>query len=521
VIILRGTLRERNVVKKDWRKVRLRIALCYPNIYRAGMTSFAIQLLYFLFNSVDDLACERVFYVPGEIPRSMESGQPLQHFDVLAFSLQFEIDYVHAIEMLVRSGIPPLAENRNRPFIIAGGPCAMENPFPMAPFIDAFLLGDLEPVFDQFVEALLHAKSRADLESMLDDHFYMTGRNKGQRSLIADLDQAAHPRCQILPEPPYPSVLEPTFGQSFLVEISRGCDRHCNFCLTSYQCSPRRERSLSLIETIIDEGTLCTKVDKVALIASALADHSQIYDLLENIVAKGLKLSVPSLRADIANLSILDTIKRGGQRTLTFAPEAGSQHLRALVGKSISEETYLQTIGSAIGKGFNLFKLYFLIGLPTETDEDIRGIEKFCTKLLSLNPRRHRLHVNVAPFVPKPHTPFQWLGLTPLADLKHRINLLRKLRRVSRIILDLPNPRWSVIQAALSKGTSELAPLILAVAKEDKPTSSTWFRFARRLNIDLEAHASAVSSIDTRLPWEIFDVGINRNILLRRYEGLE
>lgn len=521
MIGLRATLRERNVVKKDWRKVKLRIALCYPNIYRAGITSLAVQLLYFLFNSRDDLVCERVFYVAGETPRSMESGQPLQRFDVLAFSLQFETDYLHAVEMLVRSGIPPLTKNRNRPFIIAGGPCAMENPFPMAPFVDAFLLGDLEPVFDQLVEALLRAKSRADLESLLDDHFYMAGRSKGQRSLIVNLNQATHPRCQVLPEPPYPSVLEPTFGQSLLVEVSRGCDRRCNFCLTSYQCSPRRERSLSLIESIIDEGTRCTNVDKVALIASALTDYSQLDTLLETIVGKGLQLSIPSLRADIPDLNILDTIRRGGQRTLTFAPEAGSQRLRALLAKSISEDTFQQTFRMAIDKGFNLFKLYFLIGLPTETDEDITAIKQFCTALLSLPPRRHRIHVSITPLIPKPHTPFQWLGLAPLAVLKQRINLMRKLLRVGRIILDLPNPRWSVIQAALSKGTAELAPLILAVAHENQPTASTWFRMARRLNINLEAYASAGSSTDTQLPWEILDVGVNRNTLLRRYTGLD
>jgi radical SAM superfamily enzyme YgiQ (UPF0313 family) len=521
VIVLPVTLRERNVVKKNWRKVKLRIALCYPNIYRAGITSLGVQLLYFLFNSLDDLVCERVFYVAGETPRSMESGQPLHRFDVLAFSFQFETDYVHAVEMLVRSGIPPFAKDRKRPFIIAGGPCAMENPFPMAPFMDAFLLGDLEPVFEQLVEALIQAKSGADLESLLDDQFYLTGRSKGRRSYMMDLDKASHPLCQVLPQPPYPSSLDPTFGQSLLVEISRGCDRRCNFCLTSYQCSPRRERSLNLVEMIVDEGTRCTAVDKVVLIASALVDYSQLPNLLETIVGKGLSLSVPSLRADVPDLSILDTIKRGGQRTLTFAPEAGSQRLRSLVGKSISEDTFQQTFRTAIDNDFNLFKLYFLIGLPTEVDDDITAIKQFCTALLSLPPRRHRIHVSIAPFIPKPHTPFQWLGLTPLAVLKHRINLIRKSLRVSRIKLDLPNPRWSVIQAALSKGTAELAPIILQVAQANKPSASTWFRVARNFNINLEEYASASLSTDIQLPWEIFDVGLNRNTLLRRYTGLE
>ncbi len=513
--------RERNVIQKDWRKVQLRIALCYPNAYRVGMTSLATHMLYALFNSRPEVACERVFYVPGEVPRSLESGQPLSKFDIIAFSLQFETDYVHVVEMLIRSDIPPLAINRQQPRIIVGGPCATSNPFPLLPFIDVVQIGDIEPVFSQLLEALLVAKSRTELNEKLGNHFLVAERNHGSRAFVSDLDSAFHPTCQILPEAPYPSELEPTFGQSLLVEISRGCDRLCNFCMTTYHCVRRRERSVGILKEIINEGTRCSQVDKIALLASGFTDHSELLPLLTNIISDGHQLSVPSLRADLKDPDILPLIFQGGQRTLTFAPEAGSKRLRTLIGKSISDDTFLQTFQSAIEVGFSQFKLYFMIGLPTESDNDIQAIHDFCKRLLMLTDKKHRIHVSVAPFIPKPHTPYQWIGLTPLKTLKRRLNLLRNLRRYGRIQLDLPNPRWSVIQAVLSRGSSDLARLLLDVALKGKTTAGTWFQAAKQLGLNLETLATADYSPDATFAWNRIDVGVNRKLLLQRFAKLE
>ncbi|MFW9831219.1 MAG: B12-binding domain-containing radical SAM protein [Candidatus Thorarchaeota archaeon] len=513
--------RERNVIQKDWRKVRLRVALCYPNIYRIGMTSLAVHLLYSLFNARPDVACERVFYLPGESPRSLESGQPLSRFDVIAFSLQFETDFVHALEMLLRSEISPLAADRERPWVIAGGPCVLSNPFPLEPFFDVFQVGDVEPVYHQLLDALITAQSRQDLEGFLDTHFLLSERIEAHRATALNLDQVFHPTCQILPEPPYPSELEPTFGPSLLVEVSRGCDRRCNFCLTTYQCSGRRERSLTTLSTIIDEGTKCTRVDKVSLLASGFTDHSDLGALLDLIVNQELQVSVPSLRADFRDLHLFKTIFQGGQRTLTFAPEAGSERLRDLIGKNIPDDVFHHTVQEAIAAGFNQFKLYFMIGLPTETDEDIHAIHQFCAELSNLSSRRHRLHVSIAPFVPKPHTPYQWIGLTPLKTLKRRFQLLRNLRKVGRVQLDLANPRWAVVQAALSRGTRELAPLLLRVARHSKVTAGTWFQTAKQLGLNLETLASADYTTDVIFPWDRIDVGIKRNVLLQRFNRLE
>jgi radical SAM superfamily enzyme YgiQ (UPF0313 family) len=485
------------------------------------MTSLAIHLLYAQFNANPAVACERVFYVPGEVPRSLESGQPLSKFDVIAFSLQFETDYVHAIEMLVRSGIPPYAANRQRPRVLVGGPCALSNPFPILPFIDVVQVGDIEPVYTQLLEALLETQSSDDLNSRLDNHFLLSGRTSAVRSFVTDLDAAFHPTCQVLPEPPYPSVLEPTFGQSLLVEISRGCDRRCSFCMTGYQCSPRRERSVNTLKDLIEEGTRCSSVDKVALLASGFTDHSELFPLLALIVNQGHELSVPSLRADIPDSQILPLIYQGGQRTLTFAPEAGSERLRTVIGKSISDDTFLQTFESALNVGFSQFKLYFMVGLPTESDEDVAAIHDFCLRLLALTDKSHRLHVSVTPFIPKPHTPYQWLGLTPLPTLKKRLKILEGIRRYGRIQLDIPNPRWAVVQTALSRGSSELAPLLLEVAQKEQITAGTWLQTGKQLGLNLESLATADYSTDVTFSWDRIDVGINRNILLRRFANID
>jgi radical SAM superfamily enzyme YgiQ (UPF0313 family) len=485
------------------------------------MTSLAIHLLYTLFNQHPDVACERVFHVPGEPARSLESGQLLSKFDVVAFSLQFETDFVNAVEMLQQSGISPLAADRKRPWVVAGGPCAMANPFPMLPFVDVFQIGDFEPVYQEMLNALLESQSQTDLDSSLGPHFLLPERMAVQRAIVTDLDAAFHPTCQILPDPPYPAELEPTFGQSLLVEISRGCDRRCDFCLTTYQCSPRRERSLSTLIHIVEEGTECTGVEKVALLASGFTDHSDLKGLLAGIVSKGKQLSVPSLRADISDTDIFESIHEGGQRTLTFAPEAGSEQLRKVIGKAIPDDTFIQVFNEALAAGFNQFKLYFMIGLPTETDQDIQAIHQFCVNLLELSNRRHRLHVSVAPFIPKAHTPYQWVGLTPLNTLKKRLRLLEGLRRYGRIQLDLPNPRWAVIQAALSRGTSEIAPLLNTVARNPKRTAGTWFQTAKGLELNLETLATAEYSTEVHFPWDRIDVGTKRNTLLRQFSGLE
>jgi len=514
-------LRERNVVQKDWRKVQLRIALCYPSTYRVGMTSLAIHLLYILFNQHPDVACERAFHVPGEPAQSLESGQLLSKFDVVAFSLQFENDFVNAVEMLQQSGISPLAADRKRPWVVAGGPCVIANPFPMLPFVDIFQIGDIEPVYQELLNALLEANSQTDFDSSLGPHFFLPERMTVQRAFVKDLDAAFHPTCQILPDPPYPPELEPIFGQSLLAEISRGCDRRCDFCLTTYQCNPRRERSLSTLTHIVEEGTDCTGVDKVALLASGFTDHSDLKELLAGIVSKGKQLSVPSLRADVSDTDIFKSIYEGGQRTLTFAPEAGSEQLRTVIGKAIPDDTFKQIFSEALAAGFNQFKLYFMIGLPTETDHDIQAIQQFCVNLLELSDRRHRLHVSVAPFIPKPHTPYQWVGLTPLNTLKKRLRHLQSLRRYGRIQLDLPNPRWAVIQAALSRGTSEIAPLLNSVARKPTRTAGTWFQTAKGLDLNLETLATADYSTEVHFPWDRIDVGTKRNTLLRQFSKLE
>jgi radical SAM superfamily enzyme YgiQ (UPF0313 family) len=339
--------------------------------------------------------------------------------------------------------------------------------------------------------------------------------------MVNNLEEAFHPTCQILPVAPYAKELEPTLGQSLLVEISRGCDRRCDFCLTTYQCSPRRERSVTRLKAIIEDGLKCTEVNKVALFASGFVDHSALPVLLAAIVNQGHQLSVPSLRADMPDPNIIRLIHQGGQRTLTFAPETGSERLRALIGKAIPDEVFRSTLQIALDAGFSQFKLYFMIGLPTETPDDVLAIETFCRSLLELPPRRHRLHVTIAPFVPKPHTPYQWIGLPSLASLKKRVQLLQGLRRLAGVQVDMPNLRWAYIQGAISRGTTEFAPVIAQVAQTPRATAGTWFRVAKEQGINLESVATADYPTAVQFPWDRIDVGVNRNTLLRRFARLD
>jgi hypothetical protein len=219
--------------------------------------------------------------------------------------------------------------------------------------------------------------------------------------------------------------------------------------------------------------------------------------------------------------NIVSLIHQGGQRTLTLAPEAGSERLRDIIGKGIPDEVFHSTLQTALDVGFSQFKLYFMIGLPTETEEDILAIETFCRSLLELPPRRHRLHVTVAPFIPKPHTPYQWLGLPSLTSLKKRMKLLQGLQRLARVQVDMPNLRWALIQGALSRGTSKFAPVIAQVAQTPHVTAGTWFRVAKDQGFNLESVATADYPTAVQFPWDRIEVGVNRNTLLRRFARLD
>jgi len=449
--------------RKDWRKVDLRFAFVYPNVYRVGMSSFATQLLYFLLNSREDVVCERCFlpYQKKIIPSSLESGHNLREFDVVGFSLQFETDYVNVVDMLRRSGIPLHSKDRSKedPLIIAGGPCAWENPEPISDFIDLFVVGDAEN-----------------------------------------------------------SPFAPVFGKSFLLEVVRGCNRGCRFCLIGFQNRPMRIRGFEVLKDLVDRGPKFSRVRKVSLIGSAISDHPDFEDLCWYIVNSGFDISVPSLRVDGFSESIAEALVKGGQKTVTFAPEAGTFRLRKVVKKPFTEEQILYAVATAKKCGIKHVKLYFVIGLPGEDEDDLRGIVDLIRKVIKLGYSPSELHVSFTPFIPKPHTPFQWLAQFSLKELDKRLKfIIKNLKALGLNYVDYLDPRWAKIQAALSLGDRKLGKIIEYVAEHGGGLGA-WRRAQKTFGINLTDYSDEVKDLDKELPWSHIDVGVDKIFLIGEYE---
>lgn len=498
---------EVNVIRKDWRRVDLKFALCYPSVYRVGMSCLAVHLIYELLNMRSDVLCERVFYDQYFNLRSIESNRRLSDFDVIGFSLQYEVDYVNFVRMLLSSNIPVYSQDRGRdyPLVIVGGPAVSSNPEPVAPLVDAIVIGELEPIVDDILNVLIDAEDR---ESCLDDLMGIRGvyvtrdTYVVRRSWVNCLDEAYHAIAQIIPQVKSNSRFSPIFGRSFLLEVTRGCKWTCKFCLEGFNYRPFRERSFNVIERILNEGLRRTGVSKVVIIGSDASDHSGFEDICELIVSRGLKISVPSMRATAVNERIARFLVEGGQRTLTLAPETGSDDLRSFIGKSISNEDVVDAARIAFSCGFRNVKLYFIIGLPNETLADVESIFHLAKRVADVGfsfPRSVRLTVSV--FIPKANTPFQRFGLEDLSSLRSKIRLLRRLcssdRRIELRVMRL---REAVIQAFLSRAGRNASSLIVDAAKFGGSLSA-WRRAERVAGVSIEREVVSERFLDESLPW--------------------
>jgi len=514
--------KEINVVKKDWRTVSVRFGLCYPSFYRVGMSCLAVHLLYEILNSRGDVACERIFLEPDSSLLSVESRQPLSKFDVLGFSLQYELDYVNLARMLLNSGIPPMASERGdgHPILIAGGPAVTANPEPIAPIVDAVVIGEVEPIIDDLISAFQCGGRERVLEELADiKGVYVPKFSKPVRRVWASsLDEAPHAISQVIPQVSADSPFSPIFGRAFLLEVTRGCRWGCRFCLEGYNYLPMRERSIEVIEGILSEGLRRTFTDKVVVIGSAAFDHSRFENLCELIVSSGLNISVPSMRASALTERLAALLVKGGQKTITFAPETGSDHLRRVVCKKLSTEEILDAAKIALNCGFKHVKLYFMIGLPGESLDDVESIVGLAKRIADLGfSARKSVRLTVSPFIPKAHTPFQWFGLESLDSLRSKVKLLRKLAaRDPRIELRFMRIREAVIQAFLSTSGREAAPIIVRVA-ELGGSLAAWRRAEKELGVSIEEVALASKELDRPLPWDHIDVGVTRDFLLKRY----
>jgi len=487
------------------RRARLKIALVYPNTYEVGMASLGFHTVYSLFNSYEDVACERLFQ---GMKTTIESGSPLSSFDVVGFSLQYELDFINVISILDACGIEPLRRDRRRPMVIAGGPCCV-NPLPLTQIVDLFVIGDIEPVADRLVEALLEGAGPTEIASR-DGLFSSELMNPTKAARAMDLDSIPAPTNQ-----PHPTVSDfrPALGSTFMVEISRGCNVRCRFCMYSHCSHPKRERSLERIREIVEEGLKVTGLGKVSLIGALVTDHSQIKEILAYLVEKGVSVSLPSIRTDEVDDEMLELIGRLGIRTITVAPE-GSPHIRSILKKDLSEEGLRYVTETALEHGVRKLRLYFITGVPGETREDLEYIVNLCSDLSKRYVGREAITASVNPLVPKPHTPAQYLPMADPKTIERNYELLRKALG-PRVELKLQSIRESIIQAYIALGHEKTSGVLIKASGRGLGLAA-WKRSAESEGDPLPR----VFQGATAAPWELIDLGMPRGYLQRQHRKI-
>ncbi|MDY9922719.1 radical SAM protein [Methanobacterium sp.] len=492
-------LLEHNVVVKDPLKIGLRFASCYPNLYRSAMSSLGFHIIYDFLNHQDDVYCERVVYPYG---KSLETGSPLKDFDVVGFSLQYEQDYPHVLEMLREGGLNIRKRDRgpDDPLVIAGGPCASSNPLPMSDFIDLFLVGDGEVILPDFLDKLGELDNpRREIDALLDVEGVFIPGNEAKLVKVEDMRDAWRPVRQVFPETDNKDLI-PAFGKSFLLEVSRGCARGCRFCMAGCLYRPRRETDIKTLIQTAEEGREATGLNKIALIGGAVSDYSHIEELCSELLQRGFQVTTPSLRIESISRDLLESLKESGLRTITIAPES-TWRLRKVANKPITDEDIRRTMETAFAMNFNV-KLYFLVGLPTETQDDLQDLLNLIRDLEVMAPHRDSLRISINPFIPKPHTPFQWTKFN-LKDIKARVNYLKKHTKNRHFKVE--NPNKSLMQYVLSVGDADLAHIIEESSHKKVPLGD-WKKLTPHWNLDDE------------LPWKDLDVNIDDEFLEDEYK---
>ncbi|MHB8105244.1 MAG: radical SAM protein [Dehalococcoidales bacterium] len=496
---------EEGVIVKDWGG-RLPIALIYPNSYYLGMSNLGVHAVYSLLNNNPKIVGERVFLDTTEknAPAAIESGRPLTDFAVLAFSISYELDYFNTIQILKAAGIPLLSTERDsrHPLIIAGGPCVTANPMPLAPFFDGFCIGDAEPILPALLPALgenIGDKRDKLLQSLAKLPGVYVPLYPGQvaRQWAKNLDEFETRSVVLTPDT--------ELGDSYLIETERGCARGCRFCLVSSTYSPVRFRSLDKIIRQAQEGLRFRR--RIGLIGPTVTNHPQINELLTGLNNMNAEIAISSLRIDNLSEKIIHELARGKVQTITIAPEAGSQRLRDVINKGINEDDILRAVDLIGEQHFTQLKLYYIIGLPTETDTDVEEIVRLTLAIKDrLESKRSsiRITVNASPFVPKASTPFQWLPMASQDILNRRLGILKSSLPFKGIKFNEESPAWSQIQGVLSRGDEKLA-LVLADMK--KTTLASWKKSIEEHGLDIDCYVNQRWDINQKLPWSVIDSG--------------
>ncbi len=508
--------REEGAIVKDWGG-RLPVALIYPNSYYLGMSNLGVHAVYSLLNSNPKIVGERVFLDTTEknAPAAIESGRPLTDFAVLAFSISYELDYFNVVQILKSAGIPLLSAERNSsyPLIIAGGPCVTANPMPLAPFFDAFCIGDVEPILPNLLPVLI--ENIGDRRQMLLQNlaklpgvYTPLYPAKTSRQWAKNLDDFETRSVVLTPDT--------ALGDSYLIETERGCARGCRFCLVNSAYSPMRFRSLDKTIQQAREGLKWRR--RIGLVGPTVTDHPQIKELLAGLNNMDAEIAISSLRIDTISDKIVNELAKGRVQTITIAPEAGSQRLRDVIHKGINEDDILRAVDMIAGQHFTQLKLYFIIGLPTETDHDVEEIIRLTLAIKDRleSKRSHiRVIVNASPFVPKASTPFQWLPMAPQDVLNRRLDMLKNSLPTKGIKLNEESPAWSQVQGVLSRGDEKIAP---ALAEMKKTSLADWKQATEKYKLDINHYVNQRWGINQKLPWSVIDSGMKEERLCGELE---
>ncbi len=503
---------EVGTIHKDWGG-RIPVLMAYPNAYSVGMSNLGLHAVYALFNRYPDFVCERTFYDSSGI--ALESKRALSEFPVAAFSFSFEEDYLRAVEMLRRAGIPLWASERDErhPLLLAGGPAVTANSEPLAPFFDAFALGEGEVLIPPLVEifrqglagpreALLEWLAR--IPGVYVPRFYDVGyRADGTIAAISPRPGFPYPlaRQGALDLDAFPigsAILTPNteFGDMYLMEVARGCARGCQFCLAGQIYRPFRARSPGVLLAQASEGLRHRK--RLGLVGTAVFDYPQLGELLGGLEELGARISTSSLRLDALSPELLGALKRGGEEAITLAPEAGSFRLRRFLGKPFTDEAIVQAAAQVEAEGFPELKLYFMLGLPGEEEADIEALASLAKKLRGVF--SHRLIVQVSPFVPKAQTPLERCPMAFRKVLAERVAYLKgELARMD-IRVRSESLRWAEVQAILARGDRRLAEVL---ALQEGRSLALWQEALASARVDPGFYLDRERPPEERLPWEV------------------
>lgn len=524
-----------------------KVAIVYPNTYFVGMSNLGLHIIYEEINLHPSSVCERIFlpekkeldvYDKTKTPlMSVETQRPMHQFDVVAFDVTFEMDYFHIPLMLRYGRVPVMSEDRTGfdPIVIAGGPCATFNPEPFADFIDAFIIGEGEGIVTAVLERIRKGRENgesreetisalAQIDGVYVPVLYTPQYDDNKRFVGYDIAEGA-PKIIRRHFEPLTSGGETViatnfteFGAMYIIEVARGCGRHCRFCMAGYCFRVPRVRPLDILKEGVDRAEKLGK--KVGLMGAAISDYPEVDELVTYIRSKDMRYSCASLRADSLTQAVVDGLAESGQKTITIAPETGSERLRRVINKGISEENLRTAAQLSAKSGIQHMRLYIMIGLPTETDEDIDAIIGLAERTQAHMAEvgcKGRLTLSINPFIPKPFTPFQWMAMDHQKSVEKKLQYIKKsLQKNRRIEVLVESPKEAYIQGVLARGDRRLGKVLAACALDRG--SKSFKSEMKRAGLDMDDCNYRERKFEDYLPWSHLDMGLRNGYLEQEWQ---